>query len=198
MLLSKEVSYSLWLFLLLEERPRSTRFAKLWCSAHPLLSQASFASLVDPSQNHFLRGYQALRLTTSFKVSMSGPSAQPVSSNSSPVCNRESRSCCSCLAAPLMAMPIQAVPPFGRADTAICRDKEPPGSRDEFSRGTGAPSSHARHWQEGAAWSASCSNPAEGGTAKRETTAHSSSRASDPEDLPAQLLDLGEFTKPFL
>lgn len=110
----------------------------------PSAEPSHFANLADPCQNHFMSNYQALHLTTSFKVSMSGPSAQPVCSNSSQVCNRESHSCfgCSCLAAPLMAMPTQAVPPFGshptlppcRADTTVCRATEQPGSRGGFSR----------------------------------------------------------------
>lgn len=41
----------------------------------------------------------------------------------------------------------------------------------------------AVHWQEGVAWSESWFNPGEGGTAERETTAHSSSLTSDPKDL---------------
>lgn len=55
--------------------------------------------------------------------------------------------------------------------------------------GTDAPNSHAGplagavRWQEGVAWSESCSNPAEGGTAKHETTAHSSSLTSDHKEL---------------
>lgn len=58
--------------------------------------------------------------------------------------------------------------------------------------GTDAPNSHAGLlagavlWQEGVkaeAWSESWFNPAEGGTAEHETTAHSSPLTSEPEDL---------------
>lgn len=104
-----------------------------------------------------------------------------------------------------LSSPTLWFPPYTVAlqiDTTVCAATEQTGSRDGFSRWH----SHAGllagavHWQGGVAWSESCFNPAEGSTAKHETTAHSSSLTSDPKNLQPScwIWRFRKFSKPYL
>lgn len=133
----KEVSFFICLFLLLGECSHSLcqALGLSWPSAEP----SQFSDLTESCPKHLLLGYQLLCLATSFKVSVSVPSAQPASSNSSQICSRESLllwlwlpGCSFDASAKTEAIP----PPSGsqplllpcRADTTLCAATEQTGA----------------------------------------------------------------------
>lgn len=205
----KEVSSFIWLFLLLAECSHSL------CQALGLSWPKSVFWPHKVLPKHFLLGYQLLCLATSFKVSVSAPSAQPASPSSSQICRGSP--CCfghACLAAPLMPVPKlkQSLLPL-LPSLCCCLAEQTqacvqPQSKQEQGWAHRDAVAQEPHWaagraglcQDGAAWRQGWFKAAEGGTAGCAATAHSSSLTSDHTGLqPSCWIWRGrEVTKPFL
>lgn len=155
---------------------------------------------------HFLLAYPVLCLATSFKVSVSVPSAQPASSSSSQICSRESLllwlwlpGCSFDARAKTEAIPPSASQPLllpcrahNCVSVCLCCSHRANRSRDGLSRCQGC--TKQPHWAAGRGraqpgWAQSCLNQLK---VALLGCSHSSQQFSHPrlERLSAQVLDL--------